>query len=151
MNYVQEIRALIGHRPLILVSAELLILDGENRLLLQRRADNGLWAIPGGMMEPGETFEETARRETLEEVGLVLGELEWFTVLSGPDFYYQYPNGDEVYNVTAVFIARQFTGALKMDAESLDIGFFPLDQLPAPIIRLNQLVIERFLVHNKNR
>ncbi|RPJ45085.1 MAG: NUDIX domain-containing protein, partial [Chloroflexi bacterium] len=125
MGYVQEIRALIGHRPLILASAEVLVLDNENRLLLQRRADNGLWAIPGGMMEPGETFEETARRETLEEVGLELGELELFTVLSGPDFYYKYPNGDEVYNVTAVYIARSFSGALKMDEESTEIGFYP--------------------------
>jgi ADP-ribose pyrophosphatase YjhB (NUDIX family) len=148
MGYVQEIRALIGHRPLILASAEVLILDHENRLLLQRRADNGLWAIPGGMMEPGETFEETAHREICEEVGLELGVLELFTVLSGPDFYYQYPNGDEVYNVTVVYIARSFTGALKMDEESTDSGFFPLNRLPIPMIRLNQIVIDRFISLN---
>ncbi len=151
MGYVQEIRALIGRRPLILASAEVLILDAENRLLLHRRADNGLWAIPGGMMEPGETFEETARREAREEVGLELGDLEMFCVLSGPDFYYQYPNGDEVYNVTTVYIARAFTGTLKTDEESLDAGFFALDQLPAPVIRLNQIVIDRFREAGQSR
>jgi ADP-ribose pyrophosphatase YjhB (NUDIX family) len=134
----------VEHRPIILASAELMILESEDRILLQRRTDNGQWAIPGGIMEPGETFEETARRETREEVGLDLGELQFFTLLSGPDFYFKYPNGDEVYNVTAVYIARQFSGTLVSDGESSEFGFYPLDELPGPLVSLNQMVVDRY-------
>lgn len=87
MSYVAELRRLVGTRPLILVGAEVLVFDRGNRLLLQRRSDSGDWAIPGGMMEPGETLEETARRETREETGLELGQLEFMGVYSGPLIY----------------------------------------------------------------
>lgn len=42
----------------------------EGKLLLVRRADDGLWALPGGITDPGETLAQSARRELLEEAGL---------------------------------------------------------------------------------
>jgi 8-oxo-dGTP pyrophosphatase MutT (NUDIX family) len=42
----------------------------EGKLLLIRRTDDGLWALPGGITDPGETAAETARRELWEEAGL---------------------------------------------------------------------------------
>ncbi|MBP6015780.1 MAG: NUDIX hydrolase N-terminal domain-containing protein [Candidatus Promineofilum sp.] len=42
----------------------------DNKLLLVRRADDGLWALPGGITDPGETLAETARRELQEEAGI---------------------------------------------------------------------------------
>jgi ADP-ribose pyrophosphatase YjhB (NUDIX family) len=52
--------------------ADALILDDEGRILLVRRADDGLWAMPGGWVEPGETREQAVVRETREETGLVV-------------------------------------------------------------------------------
>ena len=52
--------------------ARLLVLDSEGRVLLFRHRDpTGVpfWATPGGGLEPGETFEDAARREALEELG----------------------------------------------------------------------------------
>jgi NAD+ diphosphatase len=72
MSYVAEMRALVGQRPLILVGAGVLIEDAQERLLLQRRTDDGLWSIPGGGVEVGETVEAAARREVREETGLTL-------------------------------------------------------------------------------
>ena len=145
MGYVSEIRKLVGTRPLILVGAEVLIFDPQGRLLLQRRSDTGDWAIPGGMMEPGETLEETARREVKEETGLEIGEIELLNIYSGPDFYFKYPHGDEVYNVSAAFITHSYQGQLESDSESTSLAFYSLDALPGPLISLNQVVLDDYL------
>lgn len=51
-------------------AADAAIIDPEGRLLLIRRADNGLWALPGGALEVGETPAQGAVREALEESGI---------------------------------------------------------------------------------
>jgi 8-oxo-dGTP pyrophosphatase MutT (NUDIX family) len=107
MGYVQELRLLVGHRPLIIPGAAVLIVDQQGGLLLQHRKDNQQWGLIGGSMEVGESLEETARRETFEETGLELDELEWFGLFSGQELIYEYPNQDIVVNVVAVYIARQ--------------------------------------------
>jgi mutator protein MutT len=130
MGYIEELRQLIGSRSLIMVGAGVIILDEHNRILLTQRSDNNAWSIPGGAMEPGETLEDVARRETQEEVGLRVGEMDFYGVFSGPELYYQYPNGDQVYNVTVVYVTRQVTGKLKIDEESQQARYFPLHDLP---------------------
>ena len=52
-----------------LASGEAVVLR-DGRLLLIRRADDGLWALPGGITDPGETPAQTARRELWEEAGI---------------------------------------------------------------------------------
>ncbi len=145
MGYVADIRKLVGTRPIILVGAEVLVFDAQGRILLQRRRDTGDWAIPGGMMEPGETLEQTARREVKEETGLELGELCLLNVYSGREFYYKYPHGDEVFNVSAAYICHTFQGDLACDEESTAVGFYSLEDLPGPLIFLNQAVLDDYL------
>ncbi len=83
-------------------------------------------------MEPGETLEETVRRETLEETGLEIDDLALFGVFSGPDLFYEYPNGDQVYNVTVVYLVRNVNGQLQVDInEHRQARFFALDSLPS--------------------
>ncbi len=50
--------------------ADAAVFDREGRILLIRRKDNGLWAMPGGALEVGETAAEGACREAWEETGL---------------------------------------------------------------------------------
>lgn len=57
-------------------------------------------------MELGESFEETAKRELKEETNLDIDELELVKVLSGKDTYREYPNGDKLYNITAIFVIK---------------------------------------------
>ena len=103
MGYIEDMRARIGHDMLITASVAVLVSDGR-RILLQRRRDNGLWALHGGMIEIGETFEDAARRELREETGLTAGRLELCGLASGPDRIYTYPNGDRVYAVGVVYL-----------------------------------------------
>ena len=63
-------------------------------------------------MEPGETFEEAARREVREETGLLVGELKLVGIYSGPDQILTYPNGDVCCYTGIVFYTTQFMGEL---------------------------------------
>ncbi|MEU3721282.1 NUDIX hydrolase [Streptomyces sp. NPDC031705] len=136
-DYVAELRALLGHRPVIFPGASVVVTDDLGRVLLLARTDTGGWGLPGGLMDPGESFEDTARREVLEETGLVVGELALLGLFSGgPQYFYRYPNGDEVHNVTAAYVASLPAGAtLVLDrAENTDAAFFDIDDLPADVI-----------------
>lgn len=132
MDYILQLRELIGHRPILMVGAAILLVDDQNRLLLMKRSDSGRWGPPGGATEPGERVEAAAQRETLEETGLVVDKMSLFGVFSGPELYYRYPNGDEVYNVTIVYLAREWRGEIEINAEHTEFGWFALEEIPAP-------------------
>ena len=133
MDYISDLRQYVGHRPLLMVGAAVLIVDSEERLLLMKRSDSGCWGHPGGAMELGEVVEMAARREVREETGLELGELTLFGVFSGPDLFYRYPNGDEVYIVTIVYLAREPRGEVRLNDEHTEWGWFALASLPENI------------------
>jgi 8-oxo-dGTP pyrophosphatase MutT (NUDIX family) len=103
MDYILQLREFIGHRPILMVGAAILVIDDQNRLLLMKRSDSGCWGLPGGAVEPGEVVEDAAKRETFEETNLVIEDMSLFGVFSGMELYYKYPNGDEVYNLTLEF------------------------------------------------
>jgi 8-oxo-dGTP pyrophosphatase MutT (NUDIX family) len=146
MTYIQELRSRVGHRPLIMAGAAVLIFDEQNRLLLQLRKDNHLWGLIGGSMEIGESLEETAKREVREETGLILNELKWFGLFSGQKQIYQYPNGDIVANVTAVYTSRSFRGKMQANPEEVErIQFFELQKLPKQINTPDRSVLEKYL------
>ena len=130
-------RKLVGQKPLILVAAGAIILDDRRRVLLQLRSDDGKWGIPGGAMEPGETVEQCARREVLEETGLIPDEFRLFGIYSGEQQHHIYPNGDEVYCVNLVFLSTAFHGTLRGDGnETVRLEFHDMDRLPQQITPL---------------
>ena len=145
MGYIFDIRKKWGHDPIILTGAGVILVNDKQEILLSRRADNGYWAYPAGSMELGESFEECARRETLEEAGLLCGELELLMLRSGKDTYYEYPNQDKVYFAGAVYICREFSGEMKVQEEEvIEQAFFPLDSLPENLSPGTLEVIEKF-------
>ena len=146
MGYIQELRLLVGHRPLIMAGAAVLIFDETNRLLLQHRQDNQQWGLIGGSMEIGESLEETARREVFEETGLELEEITWFGLFSGQEFIYKYPNGDVVVNVIATYISKEFRGTIMTaEEEGYQVRFFDLSELPKDLSPPDRPIIEQYL------
>lgn len=144
MDYILQLRQYIGHRPVLMVGAAILVLDGQNRLLLMRRSDNACWGMPGGATEPGEIVENAARRETFEETNLVIGEMSLFGVFSGPELYYKYPNGDEVYNVTIVYLARDWCGDIRLNDEHTEWRWFSAGAIPDEVSPPIKPVIDQF-------
>ncbi|PMU46109.1 ADP-ribose pyrophosphatase, partial [Pseudomonas sp. GP01-A3] len=69
MNYIKDLRKFIGTKPIIAPGSAIVVLNNENELLLQLRSDTNDWGVPGGGMEIGDSFEETAIKELFEETG----------------------------------------------------------------------------------
>ncbi|MGM7723678.1 NUDIX hydrolase [Metabacillus sp. Hm71] len=133
MKYIKEMRKHIGHETLLTVGCGVIIED-NGMILLQHRTDEDNWCIPGGMMEVGETFEETAKREVYEETGLNVTSLDLFGIYSGEQCFVRYPNGDKVFSVQVIFISKKYKGKLKqVDVESRDHKFFRKTDLPVHI------------------
>jgi 8-oxo-dGTP pyrophosphatase MutT (NUDIX family) len=128
-DFVVELRQFIGHQPLWLATAAGIVLDDEGRVLLGRRADTGRWAIPGGIVDPGEQPADCAVREIFEETGVaVVPELLTEVRVSPP---ITYPNGDQVQYLQLTFRCRVAGGRARVnDPESLEVGWFSLDALP---------------------
>lgn len=150
-NYIEDLRKIIGTRPIIMCGANVIILDKNNRILLHHRIDNDMWGLPGGAMELKESLEDTAIREAKEEVGLLCKGLNIFNIYSGENLYYKYPDGNEVYNVTATYICKDFEGEIVVDkSEGKDAGFFEIDNIPKKISPPIRCIIDDFIKHCKN-
>ena len=68
-NYIKDIRSKVGHMPIFLNAVAGAVVNDQRQILLQQRTDAGNWSLPGGMMEYGETFVETLKREMKEDAG----------------------------------------------------------------------------------
>lgn len=146
MGYVMDLRKIVGSRPLVITGASVIILDKNNRLLLQLRKDNNCWGLAGGSLEPGETLEDVAKREMLEETGLTAKDLQLFNIYSGEEFYYKYPHGDEVYNVVAAYICNNFDGELDIGEDEVsELRFFHVQEIPPNISPPDQRVIKDYV------
>jgi len=112
-----------------------LILNTQGDILLQLRTDTGLWGLPGGSVELGETALEALEREVLEETGLTVVSAEPMGLYSGPLQRFIYPNGDEVQCFAVAFIVREWEGSPCPDGtEGTRVRFWPRTQLPGNLV-----------------
>lgn len=131
MGYIMDLRKKVGHAPLIGLGATTLVFNKNKELLLNLRSDTNTWGIPGGAMELYETIQDTAIRELKEESGIDAKDLKLVDVLSGNEYYFEYPNGDKMCTVIVLFKVENYSGTIKVgDNESKKLQFFRLDDLP---------------------
>lgn len=116
-----------------------IILNEENQVLLQKRADVGLWGIPSGHVEIGETVSETAIREVKEETNLDIEIKKLIGVYSDPNSQvFVYPSGKVVHFITTCFLAKITGGELRCNSdESLEIKFFEIQNLPHDLLKMH--------------
>ncbi|HFK1456719.1 TPA: NUDIX hydrolase [Bacillus cereus] len=147
MGYIEELRKVFESRPLNLTGVAVAVFNEQGQILLQQRR-NGIWGVPGGFVELGESTEEAGRREVLEETGIEIGTLQLISVFSGKEFFVKLPNGDEFYPITIAYLCKDIKGGLlKADGiESLSVQFFDFDKLPENISPFIKKLIEQNLV-----
>ena len=131
MNYIGDLRKVIGHDTIMTVGCGVLVENEKGQGLLQKRSDNGQWCVPGGALELGETYKEAAARELREEVGIEVKELQLFGLYSGDDRMITYPNQDVVYSLAVIFKTNKYTGTISdEDSEVLEHRFFDPQDIP---------------------
>ena len=142
-DYLKDLREKTGHMPLVLPHAVVIIINNQNEILLEERADDGFFDFPGGGIDLKETAEEAAARELKEETGLIANRLELFKVYSGEITHYVYFNGDEIYGVDCVYICRDYLGELKPQLSEVKRLFFcSLDKMPEKMSPRNKQIIK---------
>ena len=151
MSYIMKLRETVGNVPLLLPAASVIAVK-ENKILLQKRADNGLWSYPGGYMELGETPEQSAKREFNEETGNIAINLTLFGVFAGEERHKTYPNGHEVYITDIVYVCDEIEETdQNHDDEVLEVKWFHVDNLPVKnLCPTVSGIIEKFLLELKS-
>ena len=145
MGYISTLRKYVGHEPILTAGVGLFVFNDEDKVLMQLRTDFNSWGFPGGAMELGESFEEVAIRELEEETNLKVDELKLIRVLSGKDTYREYPNGDKLYDITAIFVIKKYHNDLKInDDESKKLEWFKIDNLPENMTEHTKDYIKKF-------
>lgn len=132
----------------VVPSTTAVVTDQQHRMVLIRRRDNNLWALPGGAMELGESIVEAAVREVKEETGLDAEITGLIGVYTNPHHVMAYTDGEVRQQFSLCFTTRLLGGHLRVDSESTDIAWTPLEDIPSlnmhPSMRLR---IQHYLEH----
>lgn len=129
VDYYDDPAAPLANSLVPAVSA--IVTDPEGRILLHRRRDNQMWALPGGVMELGESMGECVVREVLEETGLRVEPVGIVGIYSDPKHVFAYDNGEVRQEFSVCFECRLIDGELAVSDESYEVDFFTSDEVDA--------------------
>jgi 8-oxo-dGTP diphosphatase len=116
----------------------------EGIILIERRNLPIGWALPGGFVDYGESLEDAARREALEETGLDLEGLRQFHAYSDPR------RDPRQHNVTVVFLARAIAQPTAGD-DARSCKVFPPGELPAPLAFDHEKILRDYDRYRRSR
>lgn len=103
--------------PKHIVSAAAIVVNESNEILLIRGPGRG-WEMPGGQVEEGESLQNAAVRETKEESGIDIEIIRFCGIFQNVDGSI----------VNTLFLARPIGGEPIVTIESLETGYFPLEE-----------------------
>jgi ADP-ribose pyrophosphatase YjhB (NUDIX family) len=113
----------------LVVAVTAVVLDDIDRVLMIQRTDNGLWAIPGGAQEVGETSTEAAVREIREETGLDVEVTGLIGIYSDPRHVIAYDDGEIRQEFSICFRAHPIGGQLTPSSESRQVHWVEPESL----------------------
>ncbi|CAM5707777.1 NUDIX hydrolase [Streptomyces coeruleorubidus] len=133
----------------LVVAASAVVTDDQGRILLQRRRDNGLWALPGGGMDMADSLPGCAVREVKEETGYDIKITGLVGTYTDPRHVIAYTDGEVRRQFNVCFRARIVGGELTVSDESTEVRFVdPTDLDALPMHPTQRLRLDHFL---KNR
>lgn len=149
MSYITDIRKKVGHDPVFMPFSACVIIR-NNKMLLQKRMDDGTWAFHGGCLEFGETFREALDRELEEELHIKALNPQIINICSGKEMYHVYPNGDKTYPIGVLYLVTSYRGKIVPDLNEVsEVCWFPLDSLPENILNSDKIFIPDVLLFYK--
>ncbi|NES25879.1 MAG: NUDIX domain-containing protein [Symploca sp. SIO3E6] len=129
----------IGKLAKVILGCCAIIFDStKQKVLLTRRTDNGRWCLPGGRIDPGESFAEACAREVLEETGLEVRVKRLIAVYSDPNYIIEYADGERCHIFSLNFEVELIGGTLGTSDETTAYGYFSQDEMAEIDIMENQ-------------
>lgn len=129
-DYMRELRDLVGTRLILVPAVAAVIHDDAGRVLVLETT-SGIWSLPAGAIDPGESPREAVIRETREEAGLEVVPSRLIDVFGGTDFRLTYPNGDVIEGTVCVFGCDVVGGTLHCDGiETIRARWVPPAEVP---------------------
>lgn len=145
-EWIANVRAIIGTDLIVNVGAAAIVVNDKNEILLQQRADNGLWGIPGGGIEPSEEPAQAAVREVYEETGLEVEAVKLVGVFGGEQQQVEFANGDTLVYVSITFECHVIGGEIKPDPdETKDVCWVAIDDLPENFVPVHHRRIAAYV------
>ncbi|WP_033824764.1 NUDIX hydrolase [Kitasatospora sp. MBT63] len=105
-------------------AASVVVVGDDGRVLLQRRTDNGMWALPGGKMELGESLAGCGIRETLEETGIRIEITGIVGTCTNPGHVFAYDDGEVRQEFSICLLGRPVGGTIAVSDESTEVAWF---------------------------
>lgn len=130
----------------LVVAASAVVTDEQGRILLQRRRDNDLWALPGGGMEMNDSLPGCAVREVKEETGYDVEITGLVGTYTDPRHVIAYTDGEVRRQFNVCFTARITGGELAISDESTELRFVPSEEIEElPMHHTQRLRLQHFL------
>ncbi|MGD9909302.1 MAG: NUDIX domain-containing protein [Candidatus Izemoplasmatales bacterium] len=145
-SYIAFIRSKVGNSKIMLNACSVVITNEADEVLLQHRTDNGLWGLPGGLMELDETIEECAIREVKEETNLDIELTKFLGVFVNPMMRWREVDEAQVFAFS--FVGKVIGSTLRVnDQESSEFAYFDRFHLPKIHAIDNIQAIEAYYNH----